>query len=99
MLAFHTQGETIYWRFLDREVPGSRELGEHMARASGYTLEDAPYASRFAGYKDWFIEAFGRPGYTIEAGRGENPLLRQLDAIWRACAPLITQAALGSDIP
>ena len=100
VLAFHTQGETIYWRFLDREVPGSRELGEHMARASGYTLEDAPYASGFAGYKDWFIEAFGRPGYTIEAGRGENPLpLRQLDAIWRACAPLITQAALGSDIP
>ena len=95
VLAFHTQGEAIYWRFLDREVPGSRELGERLARASGYALEDTPYASGFAGYKDWFIDSFGRPGFTVEAGRGENPLpLGAFETIWRACAPLITAAAL-----
>ena len=98
VLAFHTQGETIYWRFLDREVPGARALGERMAEASGYALEDTPYASGFAGYKDWFIERWRRPGFTIEAGQGENPLpLSAFDAIWRACAPLITAAALGGD--
>ena len=99
VLAFHTQGETIYWRFLDREVPGARELGEQLAHVSGYALEDTPYASGFAGYKDWFIEAFRRSGYTVEAGRGENPLpLSQFEPIWRACAPLITAAALGADL-
>ena len=96
ILAFHTQGEVIYWRFLDREVPGSRELGELLSRVSGYALEETPYASGFAGYKDWFIDSFGRPGYTVEAGRGENPLpVTQFETIYRACAPLISAAALG----
>ena len=30
--------------------------------------------SGYAGYKDWFIREYNRPGYTIEAGEGENPL-------------------------
>ncbi len=37
-------------------------------------MEETPYASGYAGYKDWFIETYNRPGYTIEAGRGTNPL-------------------------
>ncbi len=96
ILAYHTQGHVIYWRYLDREPEGARELGLRLAAASGYALEDAPYASGFAGYKDWFIAAFDRPGYTVEAGLGENPLpLGQFGAIWRANAPLLTAAALG----
>ena len=96
ILAYHTQGGVIYWRYLDAEPEGARELGLRLAAVSVYALEDAPYASGFAGYKDWFIDAFGRPGYTVEAGLGENPLpVGQLDAIWRANAPLLTAAALG----
>ena len=37
-------------------------------------MEETPGASGYAGYKDWFIEEYDRPGCTIEAGRGENPL-------------------------
>lgn len=95
-LAYHTQGEVIYWQYRDRAPEGSRELGERLAAVSGYALEETPYASAWAGYKDWFIDAFGRPGYTVEAGRGENPLpLSAYDGIWRANAPLLTAAALG----
>ena len=43
-------------------------------RVSGYAVEETPYASGNAGYKDWFILQYDRPGYTIEAGYGENPL-------------------------
>jgi len=96
ILAYHTQGEVIYWKFLDREPEGSRELGELMSRLSGYALEDVPYASAFAGYKDWFIDVFDRPGYTVEAGRGDNPLpLSQFDEIWRDNVDLLSAAALG----
>jgi hypothetical protein len=36
-----------------------------------------------AGYKDWFIEEYTRPGYTIEAGLGRNPLpISQFDMIY-----------------
>ncbi len=73
-LSYHTQGEVIYWKYLDIEVPGAREIGEKFAQVSGYFLEDTPFASGFAGYKDWFILIFNRPGYTIEVGMGENPL-------------------------
>ncbi len=73
-LSYHSQGEVIYWKYLDIEVPGAREIGEKFAQVSGYFLEDTPFASGFAGYKDWFILIFNRPGYTIEVGMGENPL-------------------------
>lgn len=97
VLAFHTQGEEIYWTFGDIEVPDAREIGEEMARVSGYTLADVPYNSAFAGYKDWFIQEFRRPGYTVEAGRGVNPLpLSQFDEIYRATLPLMNVAALGN---
>lgn len=83
-LSYHTQGEVIYWKYLDLEPAGARHIGEQFARLSGYLLEDTPYASGFAGYKDWFILTFDRPGYTIEAGLGQNPLpITQFDEVYR----------------
>lgn len=96
VLAFHSQGEEIYWQFDDIFVPGARELGERLAQVSGYTLADTPFASSFAGYKDWFIKTYRRPGYTIEVGRGENPLpIEQFPEIYQANLPLLVAAALG----
>ena len=96
VLAYHSQGKEIYWKFKDYAVPGAEELGKVMARVSGYTLADTPYASSFAGYKDWFIQRFRRPGYTVEVGSGENPLpLGQFPEIYRDNVPLLNIAALG----
>ena len=96
VLALHTQGKEIYWSFMDYEVPGARELGERMAQASGYRLADVPYNSAFAGYKDWFIKYFRRPGYTVEVGVGENPLpLSQFDRIYRDNLGILVTAATG----
>lgn len=96
VLAYHTQGKEIYWQFKDYEVPGARELGERLAQVSGYALADTPYASSFAGYKDWFIQEFRRPGYTVEAGIGVNPLpITQFDEIYKDNLPLLLTAAVG----
>ena len=96
ILAYHTQGEVIYWKYLDLEPAGSRALGERFAALSGYTLEDTPYASGFAGYKDWFIQDFDRPGYTIEAGRGVNPLpLSQFEKIYSDNLGILVSAAMA----
>ena len=47
-------------------------------------MADVPYNSSFAGYKDWFIQEFNKPGYTIEAGIGENPIqMEQFEEIWK----------------
>jgi g-D-glutamyl-meso-diaminopimelate peptidase len=95
-LAYHTQGREIYWKFQDIEPPGGRELAQRFALASGYTVEDVPYASGFAGYKDWYIQDYNRPGYTIEAGSGENPLpIGQFNQIYTDNRGILTLAALG----
>ena len=96
VLAYHTQGRVIYWQFQDYEVPGARELGERFAQVSGYALEETPFLSAFAGYKDWFIKYFRRPGYTIEVGEGENPLpISQFDEIYRDNLGILVTAAMG----
>ena len=82
-LSYHTQGEVIYWRYLDLEPRGARDIADTFAAVSGYSAEDTPFASGFAGYKDWYIRDFDRPGYTVEAGLGRNPLpLSQFDKIY-----------------
>ena len=96
VLAYHSQGKEIYWTFQDIEVPGARELGERMAAVSGYRLAEPAPESSFAGYKDWFIKIFRRPGYTIEVGSGTNPLpLSQFDEIYRDNLGILVTAAMG----
>lgn len=83
VIAYHTQGKEIYWNFQNINPPQSHEIGTKFANASGYLLTDVPYNSSFAGYKDCFIQDYNRPGYTIEAGIGENPLpIDQFDYIY-----------------
>ena len=84
ILAYHTQGKEIYWQFLNYATEKAEEIGEIFADVSGYRLAEVPFASSFAGYKDWFLQEYRRPGYTIEAGIGQNPLpISQFDEIYR----------------
>lgn len=96
VLAYHSQGQVIYYKYGDIEIPGARELADRFASLSGYSVEDVPYASSFAGYKDWFIQQFRRPGFTIEVGTGTNPLpISQFDEIYAHNQPILVSAALG----
>ncbi|MBQ6569425.1 MAG: gamma-D-glutamyl-meso-diaminopimelate peptidase, partial [Clostridia bacterium] len=82
-LSYHAQGEIIYWKYLDYEPQYSYEIAKRMEGKSGYVAELTPYAAGFAGYKDWFILQYNRPGYTIEVGKGKSPLpLEQFDKIY-----------------
>ncbi len=94
-VSYHTQGEEIYWQFLNLAPAGAEELANRFAEVSGYAVANVPYASGFAGYKDWFIEAFGKRGYTIEAGRGVNPLpIEDLPALFAQNSGILTEALL-----
>ena len=91
-LSYHTQGRTIYWQYQNQAPPEARTIGEAMSRSSGYTLASTPVNSANAGYKDWFIQTWRRPGYTIEVGQGVNPLpLSQFEEIYRANLPILVQ--------
>lgn len=72
--AFHSQGEEIYWRYGSRTPKRSYELAQRLASVSGYTVAHPTGMAAHGGFKDWFIQVFGRPGFTVEIGKGINPL-------------------------
>ena len=72
--ALHSQGEVIYWSYGKKEPPRSRKMAEIMATSSGYALDIPISIATGGGFKDWFIDEFNRPGFTVEIGRGKNPL-------------------------
>ena len=95
VLAYHSQGEVIFWNFENMATQEAREIGEALAQASGYTLEEATGIASYAGFKDWFIKQFGRPGYTVEVGRGTNPLpISQFNQIYSDNLPLLLLASV-----
>lgn len=73
-MAYHSQGRVIYWNFRNLAPADAKTIAENLSRLSGYTLDQATGIASYAGYKDWFIQDFRRPGYTIEVGEGKNPL-------------------------
>lgn len=83
VIAYHTQGRVIYWRYKDVTPPEALGIAQLFARATGYTVSETPYEAAYAGYKDWFIEEYRRPGYTFEVGIGVNPLpIAQFNTIY-----------------
>lgn len=95
VLAYHSQGEVIYWNFMNMASPEARAIGEAFSRDSGYALGQTTGIAAYAGYKDWFIKEFGRPGYTIEVGQGTNPLpISQFDEIYNDNLTLLLHAAV-----
>lgn len=82
VIAFHSQGEEIYWGFEGLEPAESERIVSVFAEASGY--RPVRYLQSWAGYKDWFIQEWRRPGFTVEVGRGVNPL--PIDQFWEVWA-------------
>ncbi len=84
VIAYHTQGEVIFYNYGNIIPAGSLTIAQLFSRASGYRVLPNPPEASYAGYKDWFIQDFRRPGFTIEAGRGVNPLpVSQFPAIYQ----------------
>ena len=74
VVALHSQGEEIYWRYGENTPPQSLMIAQVLGAASGYAVADPTGMASYGGFKDWFIDCFHRPGFTIELGRGVNPL-------------------------
>lgn len=96
VLALHTQGEEIYWRYGDNTPSRSRVMAEIMGATSGYAVADPEGLASHGGFKDWFIQEMGRPGFTLEMGKGENPLpLSDFDGLRKGAGDA---AAGGADV-
>ncbi len=95
MLAYHSQGRVIFWNFMGLADEKARQIGLALAQDSGYKLEEAEGIASTGGYKDWFVQEYRRPGYTVEVGEGQNPLpIEQFDAIYADNIKLLLHAAV-----
>lgn len=90
LLCFHSQGEEIYYDFNGKTGRRSREIADIMAKESGYKVCRPEGTAVFGGCKDWFIKEFGREGFTIEMGKGKNPLpMKMLNEIFEPNARIV----------
>ncbi|MGN1400719.1 MAG: M14 family metallocarboxypeptidase [Bacillus sp. (in: firmicutes)] len=95
LIALHTQGEEFYWGYGGCEPEEARTLASHFESVSCY--KGIRHIDSDAGYRDWFIMAHGKPGFTLELGKGINPLpLSQLKEICNHTFPIL-DAALFAD--
>ena len=74
VVALHSQGEVIYWNYGSKPIPRAQKMAEIMATSSGYALDVPTGLALGGGFKDWFIDTYSRPGFTVEIGKGKNPL-------------------------
>lgn len=93
--ALHSQGEEIYWEYGERTPPHARMTARILGALSGYTPATPDAIASHGGFKDWFIEEFGRLGFTFELGRGRNPLpLSDFEPIWEKAKEMLLFTAL-----
>lgn len=83
LLAFHSQGREIYYDFDGMTGENSVEIAKKMAEESGYAVCIPTGTASYGGCKDWFIKEFGKEGFTVEIGTGQNPLpMSMLDEVY-----------------
>ena len=74
ILTFHTQGEEIYYKSRGKEAPHSSFLASVIGRLTGYCVSEAEGTASYGGLTDWFVKEFKKPSFTLECGKGVNPI-------------------------
>lgn len=69
----------------------SREIAREFSLATGYAVDETAESEEFGSFKDWFVETFRRPGFTVELGKEEEI---GLDAVEQKLFPAIEKAML-----
>ena len=96
VMAFHSQGEELYWHYGPNTPPYAEKMAHSLAKSATYTACSPSGMAAHGGFKDWFIQTTGRPGFTIEVGKGKNPLpFASWKGIYKRIEPLM---ALGIHI-
>ena len=74
LITFHSQGEEIFYEYGKNTPEKALYIAKIFSALTDYTLvkNEGLYSS--GGLKDWFIEEFSRPAFTVEIGKGKNPL-------------------------
>ena len=90
LITFHSQGEEIFYEYGKNTPEKALHIAKMFSALTDYTLvkNEGLYSS--GGLKDWFIEELKRPAFTVEIGKGKNPLpLEEVDGIYEKLEALM----------
>ncbi len=83
-IAFHSQGEEIYWNYGENQYEKCFYIAKALSANSGYALSFPEGLAVGGGFKDWVIDKLNKPAFTIEIGKGKNPLpVSDIHSIYR----------------
>lgn len=86
VISLHTQGEEIYYK---PYTPGAKRVAARLSERCGYRVSVPEGTAAYGGLTDALGE-MGIPSFTIEAGRGKNPLPESsLENIFTSLAPTL----------
>ncbi len=74
VMTLHTQGEEIYYTSGGVAPFRSRAVSGILSRMTGYTLAYPEGSASYGGLTDWCIRKLNLPSFTLECGKGINPL-------------------------
>ena len=90
IITLHTQGEEIYCKSNGNAVKNTEIISRHVSRLCGYPIRDAEGSASYGGLTDWVIREMNVPSYTLECGKGENPLdIKQAKSIYHRLRELL----------
>ena len=82
VMTLHTQGEEIFAP-LCKEKPKSEVTARRLSELTGYRLCRAKGLAAYGGLSDWCAEKLSIPAFTMECGRGKNPLpITQISSVY-----------------
>ena len=95
-VALHSQGEEIYYSYENLAPKNAVNIARIMAQVSGYTLSEPETVASCGGFKDYMIAKYNIPAFTIEVGKGKNPLpLTQFDDIYKKLRKILFFAPIS----
>lgn len=74
LITLHTQGREIYYTSGGICPKRSAAAAKYMSGISGYKTAVAKGAAAYGGLTDYCIQKLGIPAFTVECGKGKNPL-------------------------
>ncbi len=73
-LTLHSQGEEIYCSAEGEMYNRCKAIGKLLEKMTGYKLCTPETMASYGGMTDWMVSKMKLPSFTVECGKGKNPL-------------------------
>ena len=74
LMTLHTQGREIYYTSGGKYPSGAKAAATKLSELTGYKLREPSGTAAYGGLTDFCIQKLDIPAFTLECGKGTNPL-------------------------